>query len=277
MLRHVILMLLTFAVALTSAAAAQENDRKATTRPPQPAVSAHYRVGEGDVLHVEIYGEEDMSGTYAVGPGGVLNYPMLENFVVTNDTVDRISERMADALEVNLLEDPRVTVRVEQCLSQRVYVLGSVNTPGEFYLCGPTTLLDVLARAGGVTDENVTRVIVRRDAQPEREINYDALINQGLDNVELSAEDRIYVPEGVVVYVTGQVQQPGAVPFRKGMTITQAVTQAGGLTEIARTRKVHVLRGGQRIDVRLKRIFAGREPDFELQPDDQVNITEGWI
>ncbi|MCB9730970.1 MAG: SLBB domain-containing protein [Deltaproteobacteria bacterium] len=259
------------------AAAAQESGSKNTTQPSLPAVSAEYKVGEGDVLRVEIYGEDDMSGSFTVGVGGVLNYPMLDNLVVVGKTADTISREMAQALQVSLLEDPRVSVRVERCSSQRVYVLGQVSSPGEFPLCGPTTLLEVLARAGGVTDDTVSRVRVTREGEPEQEINYDELIHLGLGNVELRHGDRIFIPEGLVVYVAGQVGQPGALPFRKGMTITQAINEAGGLTSLARTRKVFVLRDGKRLEVKLGRILRGREIDFELRPDDQVFIGESAV
>ena len=66
-------------------------------------VSASYRVGEGDVLLVEIYGEEDMSGLFVVGIGGVLNYPIVNDLPVKGLTTAEISESLRKRLEQNVL------------------------------------------------------------------------------------------------------------------------------------------------------------------------------
>lgn len=269
------LLLMTF---FGSPAQAQDNGktptRAAGTTPP---ASPHYRVGEGDVIFVDIYGEDDMSGSFTIGPGGALNYPMLQGLNVANKTVDEIAALLTLELERDLLEDPRVSVQVEQCLSQRVYVLGAVQQPGEFYLCGPTNLLDILARAGGVQDKHVSRVLLSHTGSSEQEIDYELLVNQAVGNVELGNGDRIFVPESLVVYVSGQVVEPGSIPYATGLTVTQAINLAGGFTDIARTRKIYLLRDGQRITIRLNRILKGRTPDLPVQPDDQILITESPV
>lgn len=274
-----LLILLCLSFLSGSPAQAEDTGTRSVSRSSNntPPASPHYRVGEGDVLFVDIYGEEDMSGVFTIGPNGVLNYPMLQGLNVSNKTVDEIGQMLAVELERDLLEDPRVSVRVEQCLSQRVYVLGAVQQPGEFYLCGPTNLLDILARAGGVQDKNVTRVLLSHIGSTEQEIDYALLVNQAVGNVDLVNGDRIFVPESLVVYVSGQVKTPGSIPFATGLTVTQAINLAGGFTEIAKTRKIFVLRDGQRIPVRLKRILQGRMEDFTLQPDDQILITESPV
>ena len=71
-----------------------------------------------------------------------------------------------------------------------------------------------------------------------------------------------------VVYVSGQVSKPGAVPYSEGLTISQAIILAGGSKSTARLRKVYIKRGDQQIKVNLKRVLQGRDDDVVLQPDD---------
>lgn len=269
------LLLLSFLLTLLGLTAPARAADPATTISRSP-VSASYRVGEGDVLLVEIYGEEDMSGLFVVGIGGVLNYPIVNDLPVKGLTTAEISETLRKRLEQNVLYDPRVAVRVDQCLSQQVNVLGAVNSPGEFFLCGPTSVLDMVARAGGVKDEAVTELWLKRGDAPELKINYDELLNRQEQNIFLEDGDRLYVPAGLVVYVTGEVKDPGSVPFRKGMTYTQALSEAGGLTAVAKLRKSYLLRDGSRETVRLRKILEGGSGvvDPVLMPNDQIIIEE---
>lgn len=262
-----LLTLLLLALAAPGAAWAQEGALKP---------SADYRVGEGDVLFVSVYGEDDMSGSFTVGAGGVLNYPIAKDVVVTGLTAAQIAERLTERLDRDILEDPRVSVKVEACISQQVDVLGAVNAPGEFYLCGTTSLLDILARAGGVQDESVTEIWLKRGDEPERKISYEALLDRTEENPVLQAEDRVYVPAGLVVYVTGEVREPGSVPYRRDITFTQALSEAGGLTPTAKLRVAYLLRDGQRQTVRLRRLLrgAGGVEDPVLMPNDQIIIEE---
>ena len=93
-------------------------------------------------------------------------------------------------------------------------------------------------------------------------------------NLKLSAGDVVHISEGMVVYVSGEVNKPGSVPFTEGLTVTQALSKSGGTERTARTRDAYILRGDQRISVNLKKVLRGKAADVMLRPDDQIVLQE---
>ena len=151
-------------------------------------------------------------------------------------------------------------------------VLGHVAKPGPQYLHGPTTLRQILGEAGGLKGDTVTTIQITRGGE-QINTTWEKVTRPGGD-LPIYAGDQIYVPEGQAVYVLGAVNKPGALAYREGMTLYQAVSEAQGLGQYARINKVYILRDGQRIEVRLKRILNGQESDYILEPGDQIFIDE---
>jgi polysaccharide export outer membrane protein len=80
------------------------------------------------------------------------------------------------------------------------------------------------------------------------------------------------------ITVLGQVAKPGTFPFTTGLTLIQALSQAGGLTGIANVDKVNLTRrtsGGSRtVVVPIGQIMEGRAPDILLQSGDRIFVHE---
>jgi polysaccharide biosynthesis/export protein len=237
-----------------------------------PSLSADYRVGAGDVVSIEVRGEDAFSGTYPIGTDGTIDFPHVGKVRVAGQATPQIAAELTRILGEDYLVDPQVFVGVEKFQSQRVVVLGQVDKPGSQYLTGPTTLRQVLGEAGGLTDDTVTTVQITRGGE-QIETTWERLTKPGGD-IPVYAGDQIYVPEGQAVFVLGAVNKPGALPYREGMTLYQAISQAQGLGQYAKINKVYILRDGARIEVRLKRILKGQESDYMLEPGDQIFIDE---
>ncbi len=77
---------------------------------------------------------------------------------------------------------------------------------------------------------------------------------------------------GAYVFVSGGVREDGALTYRNGLTVSQAVVRAGGFTEYARPRQAYVRRGGEVMRVNLRRVRAGKAADVVLRPDDEVVV-----
>jgi len=81
------------------------------------------------------------------------------------------------------------------------------------------------------------------------------------------------------VFVLGQVNRPGAFPFSNGMTVIEAITKAGGFTELASPNGTSVSRsrgpaGPSRIRVSVGDIQSGKASDFVLKPGDIITVPE---
>jgi polysaccharide export outer membrane protein len=234
---------------------------------------ARYRLGPGDVLAITVFGEPEQSGEFPIAEDGHIDYPLLGQVPVEGLTIAGVDDAITGGLAARFLRDPQVSIDVKTFKSQTVEVVGAVKAPGAVPLTGTTTLVDVLTSVGWITDPSVTEVRVQRDGTVES-IPLDKLIAPGGTPPRVLGGDVIYVPQGVVVYVAGEVAKPGAVPYREGLTVNQAVVNAGGATQTANLKNVVIVRGGQRIDVNYRKIQRGHAKDIELQANDQIVVPE---
>ena len=266
-----------------------------------PAVAASpqepvYLVGAGDMLEVRVYGEPDLTRSVIVAEDGSIGFPLLGRVPVSGLTVRQIERELHLRLGRDFLVDPHVTVLVSGYHSQRVYVLGAVREPGYYELRGPTTLLEILSRAGGVLPEGGRRLIVVRDgagsgneepgsgesppAENTHVIDGFKLLQQGdtSQNIPLQDRDVVYVPRAREVFVIGEVTRPGPVIFTENLTLLQAIGQAGGTTEVAAKRRVQLIRVHD--DVResfrynLNDIIENNAEDIPLLADDVIVVPK---
>ena len=235
-----------------------------------------YLLGEGDTLDIQVFDENELSGSFTVGEDGSIDYPLIGRVDVQGETVVSLDEKITASLGARFLRDPQIQVSVKVYGSQPVQVLGSVKDPGSVHLKGKMTVLDVIGEAGGVTGSGVAEVRVQfqDESKPPVVVSLDDVLRDSARNIRLASGDVVHVSEGMVVYVSGEVNKPGAVPFTEGITITQALSRSGGTKSTARTREAYILRGEQRIDINLKKILRGKAADVSLRPDDQIVLQE---
>ncbi|MEZ4238644.1 MAG: polysaccharide biosynthesis/export family protein [Myxococcota bacterium] len=241
-----------------------------------PAASpADYHIGAGDILQVEVYGE-DIGGKFVVGSNGEIRFPFCDLVPLGQLTVFEAEQSLKTCLSDGYINNPQVSVRIDEYRSHRVEVLGAVGKPGPYYLQGETTLRAVIGQAGGIqADKTTGRVVVTRQGG-ERLVVLETEVDGAGGDLRLERGDVVSVEEGAVVYVGGEVEKPGAVNFTDGLTVTQALMRAGGPTGIARLRGAYLLREGEddRISVNLRRMLRGKDADLVMRPGDRLVIQE---
>jgi polysaccharide export outer membrane protein len=204
-----------------------------------------YRLSPGDSIRVYVYQYPDLMYDTRVAESGVITYPLIGELKVGGSTIAAAETKIADALkDGGYVKQPQVHI-VLQTVGSQVSVLGEVSHPGPFPLQKVGTRLSEVLSAAGVLVVNTPgaaqgspgadTVIVRgeRDAQPfRRTIDLNAIFADpdGQDDMVMSAGDVVYVPPAAVYYIYGQVQRPGSYVIARGMTIEQALAQAGGPT-----------------------------------------------
>jgi polysaccharide export outer membrane protein len=157
-----------------------------------------------------------------------------------------------------------------------------------YELVGPTTLLQAIAQAGGLTAQAMTELYIYRagaDGKQERiAVNLAELSSRGDRdlNIMLQPKDVIMIPVDQIlnVFVYGEVRTPGVIPYMssKRITLLQAIAQAGGTTEWAKKTKVVIKRKDRtsgkemKINVNLKRMIQGKVADIALEEGDVVIV-----
>lgn len=254
--------------------------RGASADETRPAVDlATYTFGAGDLVAVEVVGEEAMTGSVRVSGDGFLEVKGCGRVKVGGLVLDDAVAAITAHLGRSCLVAPQVLVNLVQVASKRVEVVGGVATPGIHSLDrGGSRVSDLLVLAGGLVDPATPRAEIWRDVPDGREIvqvDLEAVSRGDLGaDVPIVPGDRLVIPEPKQVFVDGKVGKPGPYVYRDGMTITQAMATAGGATETADTRRVQLRRGTDRELVNVRRILAGNAADKQLRPGDIVYVPE---
>lgn len=170
----------------------------ADTASRQGALSS-YRIGPGDVLEFNVWKEEELTKEIIVPPDGVTSFPHAGIIRVEGRTVDQVQKEITKRLS-NIIVDPIVTVFIKSYASHKIFVLGKVNTPGEFTAMGPVDVIQALAMAGGMApfaDQDSIKILRRvRGKLTAIPFDYaDVAKGKNLDqNIMLNRGDVVVVP-----------------------------------------------------------------------------------
>jgi len=143
--------------------------------------------------------EKDLSTEAQVRPDGKISLPLLNDIEATGLTPDQLRAKIATAAS-KYVEDPTVTVVVKQINSRKVFITGQVPKPGPYPLGGPTSVLQLIATAGGVNEyADSEHILILRNQdgkQTSIPFNYkDMEKRKNLQqNIELRPGDTVIVP-----------------------------------------------------------------------------------
>jgi polysaccharide export outer membrane protein len=190
----------------------------------------------------------------------------------------------------NMVVNPYVTVTVAEYQSRTISVSGSVRSPMVFQATAPTTLLEALARAGGLGTDAGNEILVTTtqpgsDGKPAtmtRRVPVRALIDNADAslNFALTGGEEIRVPEAEKVYMVGNVKKPGAFLLQNSgeTTVLQMVALAEGLAPYA-NKEAYIYRrqasgGKEEIPLPLQQILDRKSPDVVLQANDILYVPD---
>ena len=162
-----------------------------------------YVIGPEDVLEIAVWGNTDVTRTVPVRPDGKISLPLLNDVQAAGLTPMQLRAILAGSFE-HYMPAPMLSVIVREVHSFKVTVIGEVKTPGRYELRSRSTVLDVLAMAGGLSQyaARARITILRRDGEAVRELPYDfekvtaraGPKNAGQENFCVQPGDIILVP-----------------------------------------------------------------------------------
>lgn len=252
------------------------------------APSAPYQLGPGDKLDIEILGETGSRAETFVTPDSKIYFNLLSGLDVSGLSPARLQQELETKL-THYYKNPKISVNLVDAVSQRVWILGRVNSPGIYPLKRPLRVLDAVSLAGGLftsrfsgtTEElaDLQHSFVVRGGQM-LPVNFQKLIRDGdmNQNIYLQANDFIYLPSSLTneVYVMGAVTEPRPVGFMNDMNLMAAIGRGLGLRPDADLTHVSIIRGSltdpKIAMVNAKDIISGKAGNIRLEPGDIVFI-----
>jgi polysaccharide export outer membrane protein len=269
-----------------------------------------YIIGPGDVLSVTIFagGKTQEAQHLTVSSKGTINFPFLGKVEAEGLSVSELAEKVTRPLAKDYYVNPQVLISVRDYKSKKVYLTGAVQKSGLFPLdSSTTTVLELIAKAGGVTKDRSNYAYILRGSIAELsaekgiseliqqknsiKVNLRELLDLGVSeaNVKLQPGDVVYIPSTSFsdltqhkVYVLGEVKRPGVYDFQEGLTALDGCILAGGFDKYAAPNRSTITRrepdGTQEIiKINLNRVRKGDEKDVLLKPGDRIFVPESWL
>ncbi len=263
-----------------------------------PLSAQGFEVGAGDILKITVTGQTGLSGEFPVDSAGMLLYPLLGKVKASGLTTQTLEKKLVTLLSDGYLKRPEVSIAIKEANSQRVFVTGEVGKPGPYSLKGDRTLMTLMTDLGGLQQEAGHEAVIIRPPDADsaeavaptlaptgiypNEVPGSQIIKVSLrellsgnpaKNIELLPNDTIYFPKAANIYVTGYVFRPGPIRYQEGLTVFQALTLAGGVTDKGSQSKVKIIRV---VDGKPTEVKGAKLTDV-LQPEDTIKVPERFF
>ncbi len=264
-------------------------------------------IGSGDLLHIDVFDVPELTREVRVGDAGDISYPLVPGKIPAAGLTPFELEGKIEQLlvENGLVSHPQVSVFVKEQNSQPVSVVGAVQHTMVYQVIRPTTLLEVLSAAGGISDDAGSVVVITRPAHPDAPrtktiratddpnqdqqiitIRLQDLLESGnsVFNISIYGGDVVSVPRAGIVYVLGLgIAQPGGYVLQshgEQVTVLKAIALAHGLTNFAKADSAVIMRlnpaTGTRdqIPVHIKAIENHKIDDVLMNSNDILYIPD---
>ena len=250
------------------------------------AAWADTSLAPGDVLDVQVFGEQTLSQQLTVARDGSITMPLAGRIVVRGLSTTQAAHAIALGLK-RYLRDPIVAVGIHTEAMYNVLVLGNVKTPGRYTVQPGSRVTDALAAAGGLGPVSGKLPAARVEiGEQVSTVQLDALLRQGdlASNMLLADGAAVYVPSPITikVRVLGAVDHPGEIEVNQGERLAVAVAKAGNSANSnADLNHIRVTRStagtpNRTMEVNLYKSLQDGDwsSDLVLEPDDVIFIPE---
>jgi polysaccharide export outer membrane protein len=249
---------------------------------PAMVHAGDYVIGEGDRLDISVWGVKDLGFSVRVRPDGKITVPGLGDVVASGFVPMELQNDLTERLKV-LVKSPIVTVTVGDITNSKVYLFGSGIKSGVYDLLRKTTLLQLLCIIGDVKSADLKRAYVLRKGKKVKE-NFKRLFTDGdiSDDFDIVTNDAVFIPmlQDRSIYVMGAINTPKAIEYREGITVIEAILEAGGFTRFASQNDTIIVRkeDGKDTKIRVKAKDLLKDADLSqnvrLKPGDYIIAKE---
>jgi polysaccharide export outer membrane protein len=279
-------------------------DSAAKPSPADTRQPLNYRLGPDDEVTIIAIHADDLSNKpFRISKSGDLNLPTVGSIHAEGMTVEGLVTEVKERLST-LIKVPDVVINVTQFRSQPVTVYGYVASPGEVQLEGQMTLIEVLAKRGGLSPAHGPRIQIRRQIEMGP-IPLPSAVTDGqfsiaevsalslekgsnpVDNIQILPHDFIFIARADFVYVIGSAMKPGAYALddMKTINLIDLLGRVGGTAPNAAKKNATIYRKlpdgshtsiSVNIDEVKNKVKKGRPQVVMLQAEDILDIPDSY-
>ncbi|MDB6125671.1 MAG: Polysaccharide export protein [Pedosphaera sp.] len=249
-------------------------------------------LGPGDALNFSMFindAAEQPRENVVIGPDGRISYLQAQDIMAAGLTIDELRTKM-DVELGKFYRSPKTIIFPAAMHSKKYFVLGAIVNKGVFTFDRPLTVIEAIARAGGLETG-----VFERNTVETADLSHSFLVRQGKripvdfqklfqhgdlsQNIALEPNDYLYFASASAneVYVLGEVLAPGTMPLTGNATTIAAITTRGGFTSKAYKTRVLIIRGSlthpETFVVNTSEILDAKAKDFKLQPKDIIYVA----
>ena len=249
---------------------------------PFTSHAGDYVIGEGDALDIAVWGVKELSFPAKVRPDGKITIPGLGDVAASGQTPTALQYSLTVRLK-ELVKNPIVTVAVTGITNSKVYIFGGGVKSGVFELLQRSTLLQLLCTIGELKTADLKRSYLLRNGKKIKEDLHSLFISgETAGDIQLESGDSLFIPLLLdkSVYVLGAVNLPKAIEYRDGMTVMEAILEAGSFTKFASQNDTLIRRKDAgtevTIPVKAKEIIqsGNMTQNVKLKPGDYIIVKE---
>ena len=241
-------------------------------------IPQNYVLGPGDVVRVQLFGNQNETLNLSVTRDGSVNFPKLGPIQVAGLSVDD-ARAVIDRRVSKELIGVQTNITLGPLRGMQVFLLGDARQPGAYAVSGLATITNALLAGGGIaTTGSLRKIELKRAGRTVQRIDlYDFLLRgDSSRDVRLQAGDAVFIPAvGPRISVAGAVTRPAVYEILGGISIKEALQLAGGLAPNARRAQVALERidgNGQRqlqsLDMRDSKALA-----MTLKDGDRLDVS----
>ncbi|MFN3283787.1 MAG: SLBB domain-containing protein, partial [Pseudothermotoga sp.] len=245
-------------------------------------IFAEYTLRVGDTVRIEVFGYAEMTRDCTVDSDGFISYVGIGRIKVDGMTLSEL-EKITNEKMRKLIPNPVVSVSLVSYAPRYVYVQGIVSTRINIGI-KPTTLSQIISIVGKQSEgqgievidlENIRIIRGRESFLVDLSSFYEGKLDA---DILVYEDDIIYIPQKSLlgyIKILGAVRNPSAFSYTKGITLTAAISLAGGIvTDIGDPQNIYLTRSGVVQRINLEEILTGKMVDMELKPGDQIYVPK---
>ncbi|HET8802327.1 MAG TPA: SLBB domain-containing protein [Marinobacter sp.] len=196
-------------------------------------VPTNYTIGPGDVLRVQLWGNQNKQMELPVSRNGTIDFPERGPVSVAGQSFQQVRDQLTELVSEQYI-GVKAAVSLGELRSMRVFILGEARTPGSYRVSSLSTITNVLYVSGGIkTTGSLRNVQHKRDGKLIGTLDlYDLLLKGDTsDDARLQAGDVIFIPPvGPRAGISGEVYRPALYEIGSQTSLQELVRLAGGLT-----------------------------------------------